>query len=63
MEYLKTGSGEGVRADQPLDRTQLGVSKLKRGLHRLSESTHVIMPRCWKSRVAAQLELCKGCAH
>ena len=37
------------------DRTSFWVSKLKRGLHRSSESTLVKMPHCWKSHVAAQM--------
>ena len=40
----------------------LELLSLKGGCIGSSESTHVKMPHCWKSRVAAQIiRLCKEC--
>ena len=36
---------------------------LKRGCTGLSESTHVKMPHCWKSHVAAHMSLNNGLHH
>ena len=37
-----------------------GVSKLKRGRHRLSECTLVKIPHCWKSHVVAYFIISVG---